>query len=79
MVPAVVCVLRVVRMESRSDSVLCAGSVRVGVVIVVLRLFSIRKSWNGSVSVKVSRSMLMSPTTVMEVVGDCLRLVSIIY
>lgn len=68
MVPAVTAVSgSVVRITSMSVAVLCTGSVRVGEVMVVKRLFSIRKLWKAAV--RASRLMLMSPLIVIAVVG----------
>ncbi len=69
MVPAVISIsVSVVRVVSMSVAVLvCIGSYLVGVVMVVWRLFSIRKVKKAVVSE--SRLIFISPCIVMEVVG----------
>ena len=57
----------VVSTTSIMVEVLCFGSCLVGVVIVVCRLFSIKKLWKLCGSFR--RLMLMSPCMVIDVVG----------
>ena len=66
MVPAVVATsVSVVSMTSMSVAVpMWVSSYRVGVVMVVCRLFSMSSAWNGWVGFSFSRSMLMSPCIV---------------
>ena len=67
-VPVVVVVwVSVVSTTSRRVAVACVSLYLVGVVIVVCRLFSRRKSWNLVVSCR--RLMLMSPCMVIDVLG----------
>lgn len=76
MVPAVMCVVvSVVRVGSMSVGVLWTGSYLVGVVIVVCRLFVVRrlvKGWRGR---RLKRLMLWSPWSVISVLGLDLRIV----
>ena len=66
MVPAVVVVwMSVVSVTSMRVDVLWWGSYLVGVVIVVCRLFSMRKLWNLVLSLR--RLMLISPCMVIDV------------
>lgn len=68
MVPAVVVVwVSVVSVTSMRLDVLWWGSYLVGVVIVVCKLFSMRKLWNLVLSFR--RLMLMSPCMVSDVFG----------
>ena len=77
-VPAMVCVaVRVVIVGSISVEVLWAGLWRVGVVIVVRRLFSRRKLVNSSLGRRLKRLMLRSPWMVISVLGWALRILSI--
>ena len=64
------------RITSIKVLVLWWGSCLVGVVIVVVRLFSRRKEYSGFVLLRVSRFMLISPCIVIEVSGDFVRIVS---
>lgn len=67
-VPAVTAVwVSVVSVISMRVDVPCLSSYLVGVMIVVWRLFSIRKSWKSVLSF--SRLMLMSPCMVIDVFG----------
>jgi hypothetical protein len=60
----------VVSMVSIKVAVLYMGSYLVGVVIVVYRLFSVRKLWNLCCGERLSRLMLMSPMMVISEEGD---------
>ena len=75
---AVFVLLSVVRTTSISVAVLWTGSYLVGVVIVEKRQFSRRKRKKGSVSLSLSRLMLMSPWIVIDVSGLFVRILSIV-
>ncbi len=79
MVPAVISVsVSVVRVVSMSVAVsVCIGSYLVGVVMVVWRLFSMRKVKKAVESE--SRLILISPCIVMEVVGLLVYILSIAF
>ena len=79
-VPAVVCVsVSVVSVGSMSVDVLYRVSYRVGVVMVVCRLFSMSRSVNGWPSCMLNKLMLMSPWMVMCVLGLVVRMESIAF
>ena len=65
-----------VRTTSMSVDVPHTGSRRVGVVMVVKRLFSVRNCVKGCWGVSLRRSMLMSPCIVMVVLGCFVVMVS---
>ena len=67
----------VVRIMSMRVPVLWVGSYRVGVVIVVWRLFSRRNRVKSFSGVRRRRSMLISPWMVIVVLGCFVRMVSI--
>ena len=72
MVPVVVVVwMSVVSVTSMRVDVLWWGSYLVGVVIVVCRLFSMRKLWNLVLSLR--RLMFISPCMVIDVLGMLYR------
>lgn len=79
-VPAVIWVsVRVASVRSMSVAVLWTGSWRVGVVMVVWRLFSMRRFVNGWRGRRLKRLLLKSPVMLISVLGLFVRISSIAF